>query len=417
MGKVVIIGGGIIGLSSAFYLNKAEWDVTVLEKGDFSDNCSYGNCGYICPSHFIPLATPGIVKQGLKWMWNSKSPFYVQPRLDWNLINWGLKFVRSATKNHLETAAGPLRDIAIISKKEYESWLSIPGFDFAYQQKGLLEIFQTEAGGEHARHTVEKAYELGLNDTQLLTKEELQALEPHTRINGLGAILFNCDAHCYPNKLMQNLITYLALQGVKLIPNQEVKQFEKINGKINKVITASNAYEPDEVVIATGSWSRQTAKLLAVKIPLMPGRGYSVTLENSPYKVNYPAVLLEGRAAITPMDGNKIRFGGTMEITSHKTPPRMNRVQGILDAVKRFYPDFDIPLPPKEKIWYGYRPCSADGLPYIGRVKKYSNLLVATGHSMLGLSLGAGTGKLVEEIIDRKNTSMEIAAFDPGRFS
>ena len=417
MSKVVIIGGGIIGLSSAFYLQKSGWDVTVLDKGDFTDNCSYGNCGYICPSHFIPLATPGIVKQGFKWMWNSKSPFYVQPRLDWNLINWGLKFVRSATKDHVQTAAEPLRDIAIISKREYEEWLAIPGFDFAYQQKGLLEIFQTDAGAEHAKHTVEKAQELGLTDTQLLSKDELQALEPQTRINGLGAILFNCDAHCYPNKLMQTLITYLKGQGVKLIPNEEVIQFERSGEKINKVITPGNVYEPDEVVIATGSWGRETAKLLAVRIPLMPGRGYSVTLENSPYKVNYPAVLLEGRAAITPMDGNKIRFGGTMEITSHKTPPRMNRVQGILDAVKRFYPDFDVPLPPKEKIWYGYRPCSADGLPYIGRVKKYNNLTVATGHSMLGLSLGAGTGKLVNEIVNNQSVSMDIKPFMVERFS
>lgn len=415
--KVTIIGGGIIGLSSAFYLQQSGWEVTVLDKGDFNDNCSYGNCGYICPSHFIPLATPGIVKQGLKWMLNSKSPFYVQPRFDWNLINWGIKFIRSATRDHVQTAAVPLRDIAIISKKEYESWLSVPGFDFAYQHKGLLEIFQTHAGAEHAKHTVEKAYELGLGDTQLLSKEELQALEPQTRINAMGAILFNCDAHCYPNKLMQNLLTYLKQHGVKLLSSQEVIQFEKANGKIKKIITADNVYEQDEVIMATGSWGRQTARLLALKIPMMPGRGYSVTLENSPYKVNYPAVLLEGRAAITPMDGNKIRFGGTMEITSHKTPPRMNRVQGILDAVKRFYPDFDVPLPSKEIIWYGYRPCSADGLPYIGRIKKYDNLTIATGHSMLGLSLGAGTGKLVAEIINNQQTSMDIKPFTVERFS
>lgn len=415
--KVTIIGGGIIGLSSAYYLQRSGWEVTVLDKGDFTDNCSYGNCGYICPSHFIPLATPGIVKQGLKWMWNSKSPFYVQPRLDWNLVNWGLKFIRSATRDHVQNAAVPLRDIAIISKKEYESWLSIPDFNFAYQQKGLLEIFQTEAGGEHAKHTVEKAHELGLTDTKLLSKEELQAMEPQTRINGLGAILFNCDAHCYPNKLMEQLIVYLKKMGVRLIPGEEVTGFEKIKGKISKVITPNNAYEQDEVVIATGSWGRETAKLLSVKIPLMPGRGYSVTLEDSPYKVNYPAVLLEGRAAITPMDGNKIRFGGTMEITSHKTPPRMNRVQGILNAVKRFYPDFDVALPPKEKIWYGYRPCSADGLPYIGRVKNYDNVTVATGHSMLGLSLGAGTGKLVNEILNREPASMDINPFAVERFS
>jgi D-amino-acid dehydrogenase len=421
--KATIIGGGIIGLSSAFYLQRSGWQVTVLDKGGFTDNCSYGNCGYICPSHFIPLATPGIVKQGLKWMWNSKSPFYVQPRFDWNLVNWGLKFIRSATKDHVATAAIPLRDIAIISKKEYESWLGIRGFDFAYERKGLLEIFQTEAGGEHAKHTVEKAHELGLSDTKLLSKEELAAMEPQTRINGLGAILFNCDAHCYPNKLMQQLIAYLKQKGVKLIPHEEVMSFEKAGKKVNRIHTVNsvdgkkNEFDGDEIIIATGSWGRETAKLLGTRIPMMPGRGYSVTLENSPYKVNYPAVLLEGRAAITPMDGNKIRFGGTMEITSHKTPPRMNRVQGILDAVKRFYPDFDVPLPPKEKIWYGYRPCSADGLPYIGRIKKYDNITIATGHSMLGLSLGAGTGMLVDEVINNKRTSMDIAFFDPLRFS
>ncbi len=414
--KATIIGGGIIGLSSAFYLHKAGWQVTVLDKGDFSDNCSYGNCGYICPSHFIPLATPGVVKQGLKWMWNSKSPFYVQPRLDWNLINWGLKFVRSATKNHVRSAAIPLRDIALISQQEYVSWLNIPGFDFAYQHKGLLEIFQTDAGADHAKHTVEKAVELGLSDTKLLTKDELLALEPHTRINGLGAILFNCDAHCYPNKLMQQLIGYLTKRGVQLIPGQQVSGFEKKQGKITKVISSTNEYEQDEVIVATGSWSREITSLLDTRIPLMPGRGYSITLENSPYKVNYPAVLLEGRAAITPMDGNKIRFGGTMEITSHKTPPRMNRVQGILDAVKRFYPDFDVPFPAKEKIWYGYRPCSADGLPYIGRIKKYNNVTIATGHSMLGLSLGAGTGKLVSEVINNQPASMDMKPFAVERF-
>jgi D-amino-acid dehydrogenase len=216
---------------------------------------------------------------------------------------------------------------------------------------------------------------------------------------------------------MQNLISYLQQKGVRLLANEEMIKVEKANGKIKKIITGNQAFEPDEVVLATGSWGRETAKLLDTRIPLMPGRGYSVTLEDSPYKVNYPAVLVEGRAAITPMDGNKIRFGGTMEITSHTTPPRINRVKGILDAVKRYYPDFDVPLPPIEKAWYGYRPCSADGLPYIGRIKKYSNVTIATGHSMLGLSLGAGTGKLVDEIVNNQPTSMEMRPFAVERFS
>jgi D-amino-acid dehydrogenase len=169
-------------------------------------------------------------------------------------------------------------------------------------------------------------------------------------------------------------------------------------------------------VMATGSWSREVAAMLQTKIPLVPGRGYSLTLEDSPYRVNHPAILVEGRTAVTPMDGNKIRFGGTMEITATDTPPRMKRVQGILDAVKRFFPEFDIPMPRPDKVWYGYRPCSADGLPYIGRVKKWSNVVVATGHSMLGLSLGAGTGKLVNEIVNEAPASMDMRPFMVERF-
>lgn len=417
MGKAIVIGGGIIGLSSAFYLKRSGWDVTVIDKNDFTDNCSYGNAGYICPSHFIPLATPGIVKKGLKWMWNSRSPFYVQPRLDWNLISWGFKFMNSATKERVENAAVPLRDIAILSQAEYESWTKIPGFDFSYEHKGLLEIFQTTEGEEHAHHTCKKALELGLADTAILSKDQLQQMEPGVSINAIGALYFKCDAHCYPNKLMNNLGDYLKNLGVLFVPNSEVIDFETGESKIKKVITTGNSYDADEVIMATGSWGRQTANLLGIKIPLMPGRGYSVTLENSPYKVNYPSVLVEGRVAITPMDGNKIRFGGTMEITSHKTPPRMSRVQGILDAVKRYYPDFDVPLPSREKVWYGYRPCSADGLPYIGRVRRIINLTVATGHAMLGLSLGAGTGKLVSEIVNNQKTTMDVKPFEVERFS
>lgn len=414
--KVTIVGGGIIGLSSAFYLQKSGWDVTVLDKSDFTDSCCYGSAGYICPSHFVPLATPGIVKKGFKWMWNSKSPFYVQPRLDWNLISWGLKFIKSAKKENVEAAAIPLRDIAILSKAEYENWLTIPGFDFAYEQKGVLEIFQTEEYAGHAKHIYEKALRLGLSDTRLIGKEELQSLEPQTTVNGMGAILYHCDAHCYPNKLMGSLINHLKEKGVKMISGEEVIRFEKNTSAVSKVITKNNAYEADEIVLATGSWGMPTAKLLDLKTPLIPGRGYSVTYEDSPYKLNYPALLMEGRAAVTPMDGNKIRFGGTMEITSHKTPVRMNRVQGILDAVKRFYPEYDVPLPPIEKVWYGYRPCSADGLPFIGRSSKHSNVTVATGHSMLGLSLGAGTGKLVDELVNNKATSMDLKPFTVERF-
>lgn len=416
MKNVVVIGGGIIGLSSALYLQRSGCRVTVLDKSDFTNNCSYGNAGYVCPSHFIPLATPGIVQQGFRWMLNAKSPFYVQPRLDRSLLEWGWQFIRSANTKRVEAAAVPLRDIALLSQQEYEDWIKWPGFDFSYEHRGLLEIFQTREKADHARHTLEKAHELGL-DTVLLDADELQRMEPQTRINGLGALYFKCDAHLYPNLLMKILIGYLRQSGVQLLPGEEVKKFETGGGRVKKVITERNSYEADEIIVATGSWSREVASFLNTRIPLVGGRGYSITLEDAPYRLNYPAILMEGRVAITPMNGNKIRFGGTMEITSTRTPPRLKRVQGILDAVKRFFPEFDIPMPPDDKIWYGFRPCSADGLPYIGRIRTYSNVVIATGHSMLGLSLGAGTGKLVDELVNDKPASMDMSPFAVERFS
>lgn len=414
--KVVIIGGGIVGLSSAYYLSESGHEVTVIDKTDISGNCSYGNAGYVCPSHFVPLATPGIVKQGLKWMWNSKSPFYVQPRLNLSLIDWGLKFMRSATPEHVERSAIPLRDIAILSQKMYEDWTKLPQFQFAYEHKGLLEVFQTDKGGDHAKHIMHRAHDLGLTDTVLLDASELQALEPHTTVEAKGAVWFKCDAHLYPNKLMTQLVADLKNKGVHFILNDEVIGFEKNQHQVTKVKTTNQVVDADSVVIAAGSWSRELSALLQLKIPLMPGRGYSVTLENSPHRLNYPSVLIEGRVALTPMDGNKIRFGGTMEITSTQTPPRYQRVQGILDAVKRYYPEFDVPMPAPEHIWYGYRPCSADGLPYLGRTQKWKNVVMATGHAMVGLSLGAGTGKLVSEIVNESSLSMDISAFKPERF-
>ena len=413
--NVLIIGGGIIGLSSAYYLQQSGHEVTVIDKTDISDGCSYGNAGYVCPSHYVPMATPGIVKQGLKWMFDSRSPFYVQPRFSMSLIDWGLKFIRSANMRQVDKAAVPLRDIAVLSKQLYEEWVKQPQFDFAYQHKGLLEIFQTKENAHHAKGSVEKAKRLGL-DVALLNYEEMQSLEKE-KINGRGAIFFKCDAQLDPGKLMDNLKTHLKHAGVKFVLNEEVTGFEKNGSTIRKVITGSGQYEADKVVLATGSWSRELAARLDLKLPLMPGRGYSLTLENAPYKLNYPAILVEGRVAITPISENKIRFGGTMEITSTNTPPNLKRVEGILQSVKRFFPSFDIPLPAEKQVWYGYRPCSADGLPYIGALKTMKNCIISTGHSMLGLSLGAGTGKLVSELVNEVPTSINISAFNPERFN
>lgn len=415
--KVVIIGGGIIGLSSAYFLQEAGHQVVIIDAGNLTNNCSYGNAGYVCPSHFTPLATPGIVQQGLRWMLNPESPFYIQPRLSKNLIQWGWNFMKAATEAKVAKAAVPLRDFSLFSQQLYQQWTQLPQFNFAYEQKGLLEIFQTEKVASHAAHLVEQAQALGLTDTLLLNKEALFALEPEHTIHAIGAIHFKCDAHLYPKKLMQQLIADLKNKGVQFCLNEPVIGFEKKNQQITAVLTATHKHSADTVVLASGSWTGELASKLDLNIPLVAGRGYSVTLEDSPYTTNHPIVLVEGRVAFTPMDGNKMRFGGTMEITNTNAPPRLNRVAGILKSVKQYFPAFDIPVPSIDEVWYGYRPCSADGLPYLGRSKKWSNLIMATGHAMVGLSLGAGTGKLVTEIINEVPTSIDIDIYQPERFN
>jgi D-amino-acid dehydrogenase len=413
--QAIVIGGGIVGLSSALYLQQSGWQVTVIDKDDLLNNCSYGNAGYICPSHFIPLATPGIIRQGLKWLWNPQSPFYIQPRASWPLIDWGWKFMRSATPEKVRAAAIPLRDIALLSQQCYLEWQAIAGFDMAYEHKGLLEYFQTPGKEAHAHHTCQQANDLGL-DAAVLSREEVQAMEPQTKLAIKGALYFKCDAHVYPNKVMGSLIRHLKALGVQFRTHEEVTGFEKINGRISVVRTNKAMYSPGIIVLASGSWSRELAAAAGLKIPIMPGRGYSITLENSPNKLNHPAVLMEGRVAITPMDGNKIRFGGTMEITATNQPPRMGRVKGIIDAVKRYLPEYQMPMPTEKEVWFGFRPCSADGMPYIGRSKKVSNLIVATGHAMVGMSLGAATGKLVAEIANELRSSVDLMPFLPERF-
>ncbi|MCF6404393.1 FAD-dependent oxidoreductase [Chitinophaga filiformis] len=414
--EVIIIGGGIIGLSSAFYLQQAGYTVTVIDRTDMQQGCSYGNAGYICPSHFVPLATPGIVRQGLKWMMDPKSPFYIKPSLSSSMISWGWQFMKSATKSHVERSAVPLRDIALLSKQLYEEWSRIPGLDFSYDPKGMLELFNTEENAHHAEHTVKDALALGI-DARLIDHQTLQQMEPDTPIKALGAIYFPGDAQLYPNQLMQNLIKYLRQQGVRFIGNEEVTAFITEGNKVQGIKTTTGFHTADHVVLAAGVWSRELAQQLRLNIPMVGGRGYSVTFEDAPYKVRHSVILSEARVAISPMNGNKIRFGGTMEITGLNAPPRMQRVEGILASVKRYFPAYDIPLPAPEKVWYGYRPCSADGLPHIGTMERYPNVTVATGHSMLGISLGAATGKLVSELVSHVPASMDITPFKVERFS
>lgn len=411
--SILIIGSGIIGLSSAYFLNKSGHQVTVIDKSNQSDGCSFGNAGMIVPSHFIPLAAPGMISKGIRWMFNSKSPFYVKPRFDLDLLKWGWQFYRHANEKNVQQSIPPLKQMHLLSKKLYGEWAKELPFDFGYQERGLLMIYQTVAAEKEEIETAHLANSIGI-EARILSSDGVQEMEPDVKVNARGGIYFPGDAHLTPQRLTIELKKYLQQNGVRFIA-QEVVGFEIISSNVKTVITTDETFIADEVVLASGIWSSALSKQLKISLPMQAGKGYSFTLPDIKKNTRVPSIFLEARVAVTPM-GNSLRFGGTMEIAGINSNINMNRVKGIVDSISKYYPEVKVEIPKKENVWYGLRPCPPDGLPYIGRSRALKNLVIATGHSMMGLSLGPASGKLVCEILEGKNTSVTLEAFSPDRF-
>jgi D-amino-acid dehydrogenase len=422
--KIGIIGGGINGLFSAYYLQKLGYDVTIIEQNDLSDSCSHGNAGMIVPSHIIPLAAPGMIAKGLRWMLSSTSPFYVRPRLSGDLLKWGWLFYKNATAQHVEKSIPILRGISLLSKSLYQDFQREVGFDFGWQEKGLLMLYQTTAMQHEEIEGAAIANKVGI-EAHVLNAKDIQDLNPNSKVNVIGGVLYSGDAQLNPNLLIKGLknslhtdggtTSRLLREGVKFCLKTEVTGFEIKNQKVTSVLTSNGALEFDEIVIAVGAWSGVLSEKLGISLPLQGGKGYSFMLDDMGEKVSIPSIMLEARATATGM-GNNLRCAGTMEIAGIDLSVNLNRVQGIVKGVNSFFPDLDVKLPQKETIWRGLRPCSPDGLPYIGRVKHLKNVTIATGHGMMGLSLAPATGKLVSEIITHSPLSMAIQAFDMERF-
>ncbi|WP_027137397.1 NAD(P)/FAD-dependent oxidoreductase [Gaetbulibacter saemankumensis] len=413
MGKsVVVIGGGIIGLCSAYYLKKEGCDVTIIDQSNMDGGASHVNAGYITPSHFVSLAAPGMITKGIKWMFNASSPLYVKPRLDLDFFKWALAFKKSATQSKVEKSISVIKDINLYSRDLYEDLRTSTDFEFHYERKGLLMCYKTDEVGEEEWHIGKRGIQEGLG-VKNLTKQEVEAMQPDAAMDIKGAVYYDCDAHMTPNNFMVDMIGYLNSKGVKFAKNEQVKDIELSNNKITKVITENSIFTADEVVLAAGSWSPILSQKLGIKIPLQAGKGYRIDVERST-GITIPSILCEAKVAITPMDGFT-RFAGTMEIAGINHDINPKRVNAISNAVQRYYSDITITSEEKEAAQCGLRPCSPDGLPYIGKSSKCDNLTIGTGHAMMGWSLGPATGKLISEIILNKEVSLNLEPFSPDR--
>lgn len=413
--QVTIIGAGIIGLCSAYFAHKKGFHVTVLDGlEDGEDNCSNGNAGMIVPSHFQPLAAPGMVGMGLRMMLNPRSPFAFKMPPSADQLAWSMTFMKKANAQHVADSEIILRDMNLTSRKLYEQMAEELGIGYQLVKRGLVMLCKEASTLDKEKHLADRANELGVGAT-VLDLAGLKELDPTITMDVAGGVHFHDDCHLTPQLFLTALRDRIEDEGVHFLYGTEVTDIQKQDGKTLVSTSMGLAIVSDFVVIAGGVYSKDLAKMVDLKLPMMAGKGYSMTLEKPVETPQLCSILVEARVAVTPMQ-NGLRFGGTMELGEPSHSINRKRVQGIIESIPKFFPKFNSTHFANLPVWHGLRPCSPDGLPYVGRIRSCPNIVVASGHSMMGLSLGPVTGMLVAETLANEKTSLPIDQLDPNRY-
>lgn len=413
--RVLVVGGGVVGLCVAYYLAQNGRRVTVVDRNPSQrDGCSFGNAGMIVPSHFVPLAAPGAVGMALKWMANPESPFYVKPRLSWDLLAWGWKFWRSANAGHVERSGPVLRDLHLASRQAYEELADALGDSFGLTRAGLLMLCKTRHALDEEVRTAEAARRLGI-PADVLSPKQLAELEPGVTMDVAGAVHFPKDCHLAPQRFVTALEDRLRALNVNFAWETTVLGWRRSARRVEAVETTRGPIEADQFVLCGGVWSAELARALNLGIPMQAGKGYSLTLTKPRQLPRICSILTEARVAVTPMGGT-LRFGGTMEVAGIDESINERRVRGIIRSIPAYYPEFREEDFAGVKPWRGLRPCAPDGLPYLGRTRQLDNLVIATGHAMMGLSLAPVTGKIVAALIQAETTGFDLEPLNPDRF-
>ncbi len=413
---ILIVGGGVIGLCSAWHALERGHRVTLLDRESSDhDGCSAGNAGMIVPSHFIPLSAPGMFRYALLNLFQPKSPFSIKPRMNMELLQWGVSFLLSSNNSHVTRSAPILRDLNLASLCEYERLSERFSGSFEITKKGLLMLCNTNVSLKEEARYAQYARDLGLAAEEL-TPDQVREMNPNIQMNIAGGIHFPQDAHISPQTFMDALKKELIQRGADIHWSSEVIGWRVNKDRILAIQTEADEFYAEEYLIAAGTWTSTIVKKLNVNIPLQAGKGYSITLPNPRQKPTICSILKEARVAVTPM-GDTLRFGGAMEISGLNEKVNQMCVQGMIESIIRFYPEFREDDFRNISVWHGLRPCSPDGMPYLGRLNRYSNLSVAAGHAMMGMSLGPITGKLIIEILSDEKPSINISALNPNRYS
>ena len=411
---MLVVGGGVIGVCVAYYLARAGRRVCLVERGEVCSGCSHGNAGLLVPSHSVPLAAPGVVAKSLKWMFNPASPFYIKPRLDRELLSWLWRFNRACNRRQVQRAMPLIRDLSMESLRLYDE-LAADGTEFGLEHEGVLMLYKTEAGLREQVADGKAMGEFGI-EARELSLSEISELSPNLSVDALGGVYYPQDGHVTPMQLVPEIARRAREMGVEVHTHTEVLAFERSGARISRVVTTRGDFTPEEVVLTAGSWSGVLARELGLRLPIQGGKGYSITFKRPLEAPSLPIVCGEAKIGVTPMI-DALRFAGTLELAGLDLTISRQRVAAVLSGVPMNLPD----LHPEEmelvEIWRGLRPCTPDGLPFLGRARHIDNLTVAAGHAMIGVSLGPVTGKLVAEVVSGEKPSIDLDLLKVDRYA
>jgi D-amino-acid dehydrogenase len=411
---VAIVGGGVIGVCCAYYLAKAGVPVVLFEADEICSGCSFGNLGLLAASHSAPLASPGVISKALGWMFDGESPFAIQWRADPQFLSWLWRFVRASRADGFGAAHAELLRLILASMRLFDEIASgQEGFSFALQRKGMLELFSTSPGFEEAKKQLPSLRGVGLR-VDLLEAGEVTAVEPLAAEGVRGGLWYHDDYHVSPAEFVRGLAGLARKTGAQIHEHGAVTNFTFSGGRITGMKVGGSSFGVSSLVLAAGSDSTKIAQQLGIALPVQPARGYSFTIPAVAGKTPLrPIMFSEAKALLIPM-GNQLRLGGVLELTKLGAPTDRRRAAALVGSLD----DYLLPQISFEgvKPWTGYRPCSPDGFPIMGWSKKWTNLLYATGHGMLGLTLGPLTGKSVADLITEEDYGVNIAWLAPSRF-
>jgi D-amino-acid dehydrogenase len=411
--RVVVIGGGVVGSACAYYLSRQGWDVTIVEQNQFGRGCSHGNCGYVSPSHVLPHAQPGAIWPVLRTMLRRNSPFKIHARPDPALWSWLLGFARRCNEPDMLESAGAIAALLKTSRRLFDELFAAEAFDCDWEKRGLLFVFKSRDQFEHYAEIDRLLRDKFATPAVRYNEQELLQREPALKPGIAGAWFYDCDAHLRSDKLMASWRRVLTQRGVTIREGCKFLAFRRSGKHATVVETSGGDHPADAVVVAAGAWTPQLTRQLGCRIPIQPGKGYSITMPRPALCPKYPMIFEEHRVAITPFPSG-YRVGSTMEFAGYDATLNPRRLELLRDGAKLYLHD---PLTtPVFEEWWGWRPMIYDGRPVIGFAPAFENVLIAAGHGMLGLSMSTGTGKLAAEMLAGETPHLDPRPYSATRF-